>query len=683
MSVEPKNSLSAREAELLARQFNSAFMTTSSYGTSHPMAEKVCATLAQTVAESLLKLPALTLLLDRGAIFVEKHAVGQRFNPRRLINLLSRMNIESITFSRGIRQPELVALMEVLGDPESNPDVDAARQQLARNGISHVQLNYVVFRKVTADQKVVASSNDDEEADEMTFPTLGDQAEDTFGSIASLMSLSELVRDPQQFAGRVAEQNHDEYRNRQVVRQLRNLVSQIESGELAAENAMSSELVLGAVNSLRRKVRKSFETRQDVELILAEEDQVLGEIDQLTYSTLVALVREEFRCGKFSASRMAQIINRMLPDARDLKRLLPQLKHGLLAEGMSLTEYSRLVHELSTELRGEHLVKALEQGAESIGLDVDEIVDQIRDDPAEAARLIVMATELRRGGASDEEQLSAAFSDYIERVSEKLITPEPGNTDGGSEAMGQQLSRVQQLLVDQLNRQGLPPELIDELQQHLAERMERRSKSEPETKPKPKPEEPQPASTSTAPTAPPAKLPSRVFNPVNTAYFLKREIKLALRYRRSFSLVKVSIELVRELNGTVRVPAPEELNVLIGDVYDEIINQMRDLDLVGSLDRKYRAVPLLILPMTDQEGVDVFAKRLEKGLSTRPYRFGSDLLQLQFALTALSHKFEENEEPSAFLKRLDREHERNRKRSKQSGTNREGREEREETAGNH
>ena len=666
MSVERKNSLSAREAELLARQFNSAFMTTSSYSTSHPMAEKVCATLAQTVAEILLKLPALTLLLDRGAIFVEKHAVGQRFNPRRLINLLSRMNIESITFSRGIRQPELVALMEVLGDPESNPDVDAARQQLARNGVSHVQLNYVVFRKVTADQKVVASSNDEEEADEISFPTLGHQAEDTFGSIASLMSLSELVKDPQQFAGRVAEQNHDEYRSRQVVRQLRNLVSQIESGELAAENAMSSELVLGAVNSLRQKVRQSFESRKDVELILAEEDQVLGEIDQLTYSTLVALVREEFRGGKFSAGRMAQIINRMLPDARDLKRLLPQLKHGLLAEGMSLTEYSRLVHELSTELRGEHLVKALEQGAESIGLDVDEIVDQIRDDPAEAARLIVMATELRRGGASDEEQLSAAFSDYIERVSEKLITPEPGNTDGGSEAMGQQLSRVQQLLVDQLNRQGLPQELIDQLQQHLAERMERRSrpepKSEPATKPKPRPEPPRPASNSTAPTAPPAKLPSRVFNPVNTAYFLKREIKLALRYQRSFSLVKVSIELVRELNGTVRVPAREELDVLIGDVYDEIINQMRDLDLVGSLDRERRAVPLLILPMTDQKGVDVVARRLEKGLSTRPYRFGSELLQLQFAVTALSHKFEDNEEPSAFLKRVDREHERNRKR---------------------
>jgi hypothetical protein len=667
MSVERKTSLSARDAELLARQFNSAFMTTSSYGASHPTAEKACDTLAQTVAESLLGLPAVTLILDRGAIFVEKHAVGQRFNPRRLINLLARMNIESITFSRGIRQPELVALMEVLGDPESSPDVDTARQQLDRRGVSHVQLNYVVFRKVTADQKVVASSNDQKAADEVTFSTQSHQTEDTFGSIASLMSLRELVRDPQQFAGRVAEQNHDEFRSRQVVRQLRNLVSQIESGELAAENAMSSELVLGAVNSLRQKVRQSFENRKDVELILAEEDQVLGEIDQLTYSTLVALVREEFRCGKFSASRMAQIINRMLPDARDLKRLLPQLKHGLLAEGMSLTEYSRLVHELSTELRGEHLVKALEQGAESIGLDVDEIVDQIRDDPAEAARLIVMATELRRGGASDEEQLSAAFSDYIERVSEKLIGPEPGNTDGGSEAMGQQLSRVQQLLVDQLNRQGLPQELIDQLQQLLAERMERRSNPEPEPETEPEPEsEPkieasQPASTSTVPAASPAKLPSRVFNPVNTAFFLKREIKLALRYHRAFALVKISIELVRELNGTVRVPEPEELSFLLGDVYDEIINQMRDLDLVGSLDREHRAVPLLILPMTDQKGVDVVARRLEKGLSTRPYRFGNELLQLQFAVTALSHNFEDNEEPSAFLKRVDREHERNRK----------------------
>ena len=641
--------LSERDAELLARQFNTGFTTASSYGHDHPMAEKAVQTLLEGLTAHLAQQDSMTLMLDRGALFIEKFAVGKRFNPRRLINQLARMNIESVTFSPGVRGEEIVALMEALSDPDQFPSADAVRAHLAQARVDHVQLNYIVFRKVTADQKVVDTSSDDAEAAQGSpaprrAPT-ADARQDTFGSLASVMSLSELVRNPDDYAGRVSEQNQDDFRRRQLVRQLRNLIGQVESGQVSADEAMSSEDVLAAVNNLRDKVKRSYDNRKDVELILAEEDQVLGEIDQLTYSTLVSLVREEYRSGAFSVSRMAQIINRMLPDARDLKRLLPQLKQGLLAEGMTPLEYGKLVHQLSTELRGEHLVNALEQGADSIGLDVDEIVDQIRDDPAEAARLIVMATELRRSGATDEQQLSSAFSDYIERVSEQLIGSSNGDHPG---ALGDQLSRVQQLLIDQLNRQGLPPDLISELQARL-------DSSAPPTAGG--------AATNDSDDTPlqALSLPSRVLNPANTAFFLKREIKSAQRYKTPFAVIKISIELLREPNGKVRALEETELARLMPDVYGLIINQMRDLDLIGSLDKARRAVPLLILPMTESDGANIVYRRLQRLLGTHPFRLKSEPLQLLCALTSVARGIDDRDSGDDFFRRVQQQHESSRR----------------------
>lgn len=637
-----------REAELLARQFNTGFTTSSSYGHDHPMAAKAVDTLHESLTTHLADLDSLTLMLDRGALFVESFPVGQRFNPRRLINQLARMTLESITFTQGVSSDEVASLMEALSDPDQFPGAEAARAHLTSAGVEHIQVNYIVFRKVTADQKVV--DTDSEGGDLAEAPsgpkqkTDGGSGQDTFGSLASLLSLNELVRNPEDYAGQVAEHNQNDVGRRQLVRQLRNLTSQVESGRIGDTGALSSEAVLKAVNNMRASVRRGSDSHKDVELLLSEDDQILGEIDQLTYSTLVSLVREEYRSGAFSPSRMAQIIHRMLPDARDLRRLLPQLKQGLLTEGMTPLEFSKLIQQLSGELQGEQLVDALEQGADSVGLDVDEIVEQIRDDPAEAARLIVMATELRRSGVSDEQQLSSAFSDYIERVSKRLIDSSSGDSTG---AIGQQLGRVQQLLIDQLHRQGLPQELISELQARLDS--ERLATGE-ESSAVPADETPLQAFS----------LPSRVLNPANTAFFLKREIKSAQRYKTSFAVIKLSIELLREPNGRLRVPEGSEPARLLPEVYEIIINQMRDLDLVGSLDKSRRAVPLLILPMTDSDGADIVHRRLQRLLSTHPFRLASEPLQLLCASTMVARASDEKGSGDEFFQHLQQQHERSR-----------------------
>jgi hypothetical protein len=95
---------------------------------------------------------------------------------------------------------------------------------------------------------------------------------------------------------------------------------------------------------------------------------ILKETNALTDQVIARIVREEYNQGEISIPRLAQIIRRLLPEPGEIKRLLPLLKETLLAEGMSLAEFLRLIQELGKELESEGLVQALKESADTIGL---------------------------------------------------------------------------------------------------------------------------------------------------------------------------------------------------------------------------------------------------------------------------------------------------------------------------
>jgi hypothetical protein len=472
---------------------------------------------------------------------------------------------------------------------------------------------------------------------------------------------------------------------------------------------MPPEELFAAMNTLRQRVHKSVAARQDVDRIMAESGEMISEIDELTYSTLVSLVREEYRGGNFSVQRMAQIINRMLPDAADLKKLLPRLRKGLMEEGMPLDQYTALVHELSTELRGEHLVRALEAGAENVGMDVDDLVQQIQEDPTEAARLVVLANELRQGGVGDDQQLSSAFTDYIERVSQKLAISrfshgEP--IDPGT--LGDQIARVQQELIERMNEGGLAPEASKQLEEHLRQRMpELRENSkmdlfeqmlggseqlgdtlildwlEKQVEDAHELEQlgqaiaerlqrhgytPEQAERlldelgeRLAGEDEPPRLPPAVLSVNNTAMFLKHQAKAAQRYGNPFSVIKVLVEwLLPARGGTPRRPRKSDMRELLPELYFRITRLARDLDLVGSLEKSQRAVPFIILPMTEEEGAKIFRQRLLDVLAEFPFRLESGEYTLACTVTAVGYDPKTDKDANAFIHRLNQAHQANR-----------------------
>jgi len=694
------------QAELLARRISTAYANACSYGNDHPLTCKACDQAYESLGNALERVPVITLLSDRGSLFVEKHPVGDRFDPLRLVKMFAEKEIESVSFEAGIIQADFRLLMRIFSDSAAHPDVGAAEATLERHNVDSVRFNHIVYRKLTSDQKVV-SRNAEGVAAEGPSRYAGGVAERVLHELEGFMSLGRLADEPEAAGQELADSmaNGSDSSRVKLIEHLRDLAREIEQGGSVGASTLSPEDLFLAMNTLRHRVRQSISARQDMETILSEQGEVIGEIDQLTYTTLVSLVREEYRGSNYSARRTAQIINRMLPDPQELRKLLPQLKQALIQEGMSLKDYGELIHYLSIGLRGEHLVQALEGGAESIGLDVDEIVDRIRDDPAEAARLVVLAAELRQEGMADEEQLSAAFSDYIDRVLSR--TESRGGADEpplDPRALKDQLSRLQRELVIHLDERSAGSTAMNRLDGKLGERVNRAfdnsrlvalealleadqtlspevviewleqqllTPSDLERMRGPVARLMQDHGYSAGqvaeildslgrdlPDGPPLALPAGVLDASSTALFLRREVVCARRYATNFAVIRVTIEEITLPGGLVRRPTSREVCLLLPELYTRILRQARAPDVVGSLDESMAAEPLVIMPMTDRAGARTVCERVQRILAEYPFRIGEMECHLQVTATPIDYECDQCEE--RFTIHLEQVHQANR-----------------------
>jgi hypothetical protein len=676
MSGPQQPMTAALAAELIARHINTAFSNACGYGMRHPMTQRAVNTAHEALADGLESEPMMTLLLDRGSLFLDKHPVGKRFNPRQLINTFTRIGLESISFEASIGKQDLEAVIAALSGDDRIDSVEDMSRYLDTQSARGVRLNYVVYRQVTSDQQVVS----------------GDGSGGDGGTLSRSIEAIQAMAEETDGEGL---KDSDEESRRQLIAHLRSLARDIERGAASAE--IPARDLLAAMTSLRKQVQATFSVSEDVGRILAEEQAVIDEVDELTYSTLVNLLREEYRGGNFETRRMAQIIHRMLPDPKEIHQLLPRLKEGLVEEGMSLNEFAELVHELSAGFRGEHLVGALEQGADRVGVGLDEVLGKIEDDPTEAARLIVLAAELREGGVPDDEQLSRAFEAYIERIGEQLDLG--GRSEHGQEAIRQQLGRVRSELVDELRKRGLADESAEQIDGALEERLRallddqrldvlagllersgqlsadevlRRLQQEFDSieelerleadirelmnthgfSAEQISEMLSELTRRLASGEQPPAMPGEVLSTASTAMFLKREIMTAQRYETPFSVLKLLIERLKPDNAAARVPERSELAWLLPQLYQRLIKQARELDLIGSLERTQRAVPLLILPMTPQSGAEIVRARIERLLEEFPFRIGDDSFFVEATITALGFDRERDTDGDAFLSRL-------------------------------
>jgi GGDEF domain-containing protein len=140
---------------------------------------------------------------------------------------------------------------------------------------------------------------------------------------------------------------------------------------------------------------------------------------------------------------------------------------------MPLPEYVNLVEELGKELQSDELAKILQESSKEVGIDGKELIQEVKENPVDAAELICLAAEIRKG-TGDEKALTDLLVNYVERMGSKLgqdITAD--NSAEGEKHLRQVITGLETNIVSRLREANVvKDDVLEGLEDRLNKRMD-------------------------------------------------------------------------------------------------------------------------------------------------------------------------------------------------------------------
>lgn len=232
---------------------------------------------------------------------------------------------------------------------------------------------------------------------------------------------------------------------------------------------ISLEELADAVFEMKKQLFDDIQTQKALGIAYSNENAIVDNINALTDQVILKLIQEEYKDGNITTQRFAQIILRLIPEAKDLKRLLPKIKNVLLEAGMAPEAYLELVDELKRELQNEDLSRIIEESSEAIGVDSSEIIDELKEDSGQAAKLIYLASEIRKGGG-DESALSDILVDYVEQMTSQAA--QKADKEGGDDHLKKVISNVESTVLGQLAKMDVGQDVLARMEDRINNRMD-------------------------------------------------------------------------------------------------------------------------------------------------------------------------------------------------------------------
>jgi len=698
MSIAPHGALQQKDAEQLVRLFNVLFNSALLYGGVHPTTLKSVSPFFDALTRVLTAVASVSFVVDRESLFVEEWPVDKIVNARRMLQQFEKAGIVSVTFERDVSHTAVEKFVEHAGNSTAVTPVDTLQRLLQQAPCRGMKLNYVRYGKITDDQAVVGKNEATSLPNTSVTYENSAEAAKSIQQIEEVLSLARLFEHPEKSAADFSRLALDPCLADSAARSLSELRKSIN-----LDNAPSMDLLLNAVYELKIDLSEAIAVQRETGKLMASTDPVVEEMDRLTCDVIVKLVREEYGGGEVSLRRLAQIIRRMLPDINDLKRLLPHLKPALIDAGMSISEYLQLVRTLNVELESEALAGTLQDAALEIGASVEELVQAIRSQPDDAARLLVMASEIRKGTREDDAQLSSMLAEYIEKVSTSMaLESHELNTKSNTTVLKQMLEKLEKQLLDSLRKYGVEEPVLNGVGNMLAQRFDsvfdnaagQWIKSELGTDPHLTPRElserltqmvggqtqldrlNKPIAEALAATGFEAGqvddllkmlktglLKGKAFVPPpgilsenNIQFLLEREIKQQRRYKTPFSSIMVTLEGL--FSGTnARRAYDNEENALSLKVFSVVKHSLRDIDLIGSLGAKENRAVFALLAMTDGAGSEVVRRRLIAIMDGLIVKIENVEIKVIVAVSASASSFSDKYDLKSYLAMARRNHE--------------------------
>jgi len=697
----------------IGRAFNLLFNRISMYHLDHPATVQAIEEFLKTLREGFSFVSSLSFIMMQDKFFLEEEPLDPRINTSKMLPHFKKAQIQSLSFEKGLSESELREFLNVFSDSKTHSAADSIKTALSKMGITHLKVNHTFLQKMTQDDTVISRENLPETLSALSKTAHGISTDALKKVLAEQiivdeleksLSLQALIENPTKFSKTLINAELSQQPGETggagfiVSQQLQHINQEVKKASPAGEEVDPLRLA-DAIFTMRKDLIEELKAQKALGVVFSHEEMILKETNALTDHVILRIVKEEYKQGEISIPRLAQIIRRLLPEPGEIKRLLPLLKEALLAEGMSLVEFLRLIQELGKELENEGLVQVIKESAEHIGLSGEDLIKEVKRDPTGAAELIFLAAEIRRG-TGDEKVFCELLANYVERIgSEFALDAAAQKGEEGGKHLKEVISQVESELLFRL-REKIDSQLFSvvekKLDYHLEEVLKQltsawvmrkisssadvsmelptllklieesiddekevqmvlekiisslRARGFEEDKLKIIADEI--AKRAQKQEKEPGKkgYPKGTFNRSNMLFFLKKEVSRAWRYKVPFSTITLSL-----VNIIPQKPVSSEkikLQEIWFSVMERLIKIMRDTDLLGFLEENKI---ILLLPMTDEKGSNLALQRFLRILHSESFVVKNIPLELKFV--ALTTSFHQDNMPTIqiFLKEIE------------------------------
>ncbi len=479
--------------------FNRSFM----YAANHPFQVEAIDSAYQTLARLLQTISPVVFILNREQFYVDEEPLDPRLSVSRIVAHFKKTGIESVSFYKGAEKKDLRLFLEIATSLDKYPDATAMGKAMFKKRINRIKINHVFYKKVSAEDEVISRDVLDKVTPEMTGEHQDKIKQMFMGSVFNSvlqeefiknLNLQNLLKNPGDLSKEMiavdlksvkqnenkGQQNENEgpqYENEGprpgqfLLHQLEVLEQDVERNLSEGRNVDLPEIA-DALFDMRQKLTEGIEAQKAMGVAYSNEEEVFSKATEITDKVLIRLIKEEYKGGEISVSRLAQILCRLIPETNELKRLLPMIKAALLEAGMPQADFMSLIQELGKELQSDGLAGILAESAEEIGIDGGDLIQQVKENPLQSAEMIYLASELRKGGG-DEKALTDILVNYVERVGSQFsqdLSEKKG--EEGEKHIQRALGEVKSNLVQHLGNMDIKDDLLTRLEERVNQRMD-------------------------------------------------------------------------------------------------------------------------------------------------------------------------------------------------------------------
>jgi len=469
------------------KSFVLLFNRVSMYGPGHPFSVQAVEEFYQSILELLKTTSPVVLIHTRDQFFLEDEPLDRNFNYFKMSSHFKKTKVTSISIEKELQKREVEDFVKVFMDIRRYPSAEQMRSAATAHRVNHIKINHIFYQKVTEDDQVVAKS--ETEKSERLSSELDSSLhyQEALGMIAGKLimeeldqnlSLKSLLTDPAGFShGIVARSlsagpgqgagNGPPGQPYSITGHLSALSSEIKQVLSGGAPVALSELAEALVK-MKRELLSEIESQKSLGIILDRDGEVRDQAEDITDAVILELVRKEYDQGKTPVERLAFVLQRIVPLPEDLKRLLPKIKDCLVAEGMPLADFSKLIKQLEADLQSEGFAQAIHQGAEDIGVDGSDLLGRLKSDPTGFARFLYLASEIEKESGSSK-PLCDILVDHLERLGPRLVNRDQA---ASGEKLRNLVLQFNAKVVDGLRGGTVDARVVDEVEQRLTARLE-------------------------------------------------------------------------------------------------------------------------------------------------------------------------------------------------------------------